>query len=296
MTNVSANNTASDDFSAANPLLVPAAKRVRSPKTTQTVVGRTITTAPVKPSPVVDRRHWFVRWLARDEAIGMVISLSIHATALLVLGLIVMSGVNKPETINLWGVVGESQDAGNGTEIDTALPGDTGEAAMEEMTSLAQPLESLSSSSQLPEMGRVGASGLAGLGGAGGGNGDGEGGTGISLGAGVGKVPGHAQTKGSFTAWADPRDPKPDENYHIVIQVRLPSGVKKYRAADLTGRVIGTDGYRQPIRFDPTEQTDVEEGVVELRIFVPGGARKVRDTVKVESKVLREKQTFEIEF
>lgn len=293
---MSANNTASDDFSAANPLLGPAAKRIRSPKTTQSAVARTVTTPPAKPNTVVDRRHWFARWLSRDEAIGMVISLSLHATVLLVLGLIVMAQVNKPETINIWGLVGDSQDAGNGMEIDTALPGDTGDAATEELTNLAQPLESLASSSQLPEMGRIGASGLGGLGGAGGGSGDGEGGTGISLGSGIGKVPGHAQTKGSFTAWADPRDPKPDENYHIVIQVRLPSGVKKYRAADLTGRVIGTDGYRQPIRFDPTEQTDVEDGVVELRIFVPGGARKVRDTVKVESKVLREKQTFEIEF
>ena len=60
--------------------------------------------------------------------------------------------------------------------------------------------------------------------------------------------------------------------------------------------MIGTDGYKQPIHFEPTVQLDVEEGAVEIRITVPGAAQKVRDTIRVESKLLREKQTFEIEF
>ena len=244
------------------------------------------------PKKVLDRRHWFVRMLSRDEAIGMLISLAIHTVVLLTLGLVIMSNVSKQETINLWGLLGESEQAGTDMVIDTALPGDAGESAIQEMTNIAQPLESLSSGSDIPEMVRVGLSGSGG----GKGAGDGEGGSGISLGVAGPKIPGHAQTKGSFTAWADPRDPKPGQKYDIVIQVRLPSSVKKFRAADLTGRVIGTDGYKQPIHFEPTVQLDVEEGAVEIRITVPGAAQKVRDTIRVESKLLREKQTFEIEF
>ena len=58
----------------------------------------------------------------------------------------------------------------------------------------------------------------------------------------------------------------------------------------------GTDGYKQVIRFKRDETFTVVDGIVQVRIRVPGADRLVRDTIRVESKVLREKQTIEIEF
>ena len=86
------------------------------------------------------------------------------------------------------------------------------------------------------------------------------------------------------------------EDYDIVIQVKLPPNVTKYRGSDISGNVIGTDSYRQAIRLKASELLPVVDGVVQIRIHVPGGGRLVRDTIRVESKILREKQTFEIEF
>ena len=53
------------------------------------------------------------------------------------------------------------------------------------------------------------------------------------------KVPasGLAVTKGSFTAFTIPAQPKPRESYKIVIEVRLPENVRKYRVSDLSGEV-----------------------------------------------------------
>ena len=85
-------------------------------------------------------------------------------------------------------------------------------------------------------------------------------------------------------------------SYEIVIQFRLPTNVKTYRSSDLTGMVVGTDGYKQVIRFRRDEALNVRDGSVQVRIRVPGAERLVRDTIRVESKVLREKQTIEIEF
>ena len=235
-----------------------------------------------------DDRHWLVRWISRHSTISILVSLAVHAVVLATLAFIYISQVTFQDTINLWGVVGENEEVGSEMVIDTALPIDAGESAPLQMTDVSKSLESMGSGSSVPEMVRVGMGGK--------GSGGGEGGNGTSMGVPSLKIPGHAQTKGSFSAWTDPRDPKPNENYSIVIQMRLPTNVKKFRGSDLSGLVTGTDRYRQEIRFKSTDQFPVENGVVELRIVVPGGALRVRDTIRIESKLLREKQTFEIEF
>ena len=61
---------------------------------------------------------------------------------------------------------------------------------------------------------------------------------------------GKAVTKGSFTAWTVPKDPKPGQDYKIVIQIKVPETVKRYRIADLSGRVIGTDKYTLDIPYE----------------------------------------------
>jgi hypothetical protein len=120
---------------------------------------------------------------------------------------------------------------------------------------------------------------------------------------------GFAVTKGSFTAWAEPNAPKPGQRYLIVIEVRLPNDIKRYRTADLVGEVKGSDKYRQRIPYDKVAPTasaastteglkiinrssvlDVVNNKVQLIIRVPGAARMVRDTISIRSRRLREEQ------
>jgi hypothetical protein len=109
-------------------------------------------------------------------------------------------------------------------------------------------------------------------------------------------VPEHAVTKGSFSAWTVPEDPEPGMPYRIVIQVRLPDKIDVYRPADLRGMVIGTDGYRQSIYIRKREPVPVVDNTVQFELRVPGASKLVRDTIRVESRILREKQVLEIVF
>ncbi len=107
-------------------------------------------------------------------------------------------------------------------------------------------------------------------------------------------------TKGSFTAWTEPQDPKPNEDYSIVILIRLPERVNKYRVSDLSGQVIGTDRYRQSIpgaeMLRTTTYLPVQQGMAQIVVKVPGAARLVKDTIRLKSKLLNEEQDLEIEF
>lgn len=109
-------------------------------------------------------------------------------------------------------------------------------------------------------------------------------------------VSGKAITKGSFTVWTIPEDPEPGQNYHIIIQVKLPDRIKKYRRSDLSGTVIGTDGYRQYLPGVKRGYLPVKGNKAQVAIFVPAAASLVRDTIEVRSKILSEKQNLEIVF
>ncbi len=133
-----------------------------------------------------------------------------------------------------------------------------------------------------------------------GGNGLGDGGDGSGgLGSVAGniRVPPSAITKGSFTVWTEPEKPRPNLNYEIVIQVQLSREIKGYRLRDLTGLVTGTDHYEKVIKFKSTERRPVKDGVVQVRITIPGAREKmVKDTIRVHSDILKEEQTIEIVF
>ena len=128
------------------------------------------------------------------------------------------------------------------------------------------------------------------------GNGDGgKDGDGKGLGFAMPKS-GKAITKGSFTVWTVPQDPAPGQNYLIIIQVKLPKKITRYRRSDLKGTVVGTDGYKQYIPGVRRGYLPVKENKVQLAIFVPAAASLVRDKIEVRSKILKEKQSLEIEF
>ncbi len=144
-------------------------------------------------------------------------------------------------------------------------------------------------------------------------DGEGDDGGGILL-----KIPeqGFAVTKGSFTAFTIPATPAPMKPYRIVIEVRLPGDVSKYRVSDLKGEVIGTDGYKQLLPYDKntpsasrapaangketvinsSSSIDVINNRVQIIIVVPGARNLVKDRIKIRSKRLREDQELTLTF
>ena len=127
---------------------------------------------------------------------------------------------------------------------------------------------------------------------------------------------GFAVTKGSFTAFTIPATPQPLKPYRIVIEVRLPGDVKKYRVSDLKGEVIGTDGYKQLLPYDrnapsasrapaangkevvieSSTSIDVINNRVQIIIVVPGARNLVKDRIKIRSRRLREDQELTLTF
>ena len=229
-----------------------------------------------------------LRWVHSASMAGVLTSLVVHTVVVSVLAVLVFHSASINAGLDIIGALDPNADASADFVLGDTSPLDPGkDASPMEFPDMSQlvsnekgafdPAESLRGS----------------VGGTGKGSGDGgEDGMGLP----ALKIPGYAVTKGSFSAWTDPRDPEPGLAYHIVIQFRLPPEVKTYRGSDLTGMVIGTDGYKQAIRLSRTEVFPVRDGVVQVRIHVPGAAKLVRDTIRIESKVLREKQVIEIEF
>ncbi|MDB4423395.1 hypothetical protein N9276_02315, partial [Rhodopirellula sp.] len=121
----------------------------------------------------------------------------------------------------------------------------------------------------------------------------------------------NAVSKGSFTAWTVPKNPRPLQNYRIVIEINLPQEVKGYYPRDLSGVVVGTDSYKQTLPFSPgtvTRQSGstrplskfkritVRKHKVQFLVPVPGAARLVRDRITLRSKLLKEEHSLELVF
>ena len=126
---------------------------------------------------------------------------------------------------------------------------------------------------------------------------------------------GLAVTKGSFTAWTDPAHPEPGQFYQIIIEMRLPDRIKRYRLSDLSGAVIGTDRYRQSLPFDQNSPgaarvtggapyksvrrntiVNMTGTKLQLAIRVPGAPRLVKDRIRIKSRRLREEQELVLVF
>ncbi len=229
------------------------------------------------------------RWVRSATMAGVLVSFLVHAVAVSVLAVLVIGGPKLHRALDIFGVLSDPNDKLSDIELDSAMPFDPGQDAapleFPDMVQLASP-ESSAFDPGDSIRGAVGGKG----------RGSGEGGEGESMALPAVNIPKYAVTKGSFSAWTDPRDPIPGISYEIVIQFRLPANVKTYRGSDLSGMVTGTDGYKQAIKFNRGQAFDVQDGSVQVRIRVPGAAQLVRDTIRIESKLLREKQMIEIEF
>ncbi|MBS0203402.1 MAG: hypothetical protein JSS49_10915 [Planctomycetes bacterium] len=230
-----------------------------------------------------------LRWLRSSAMAGILVSLLVHTVILSVLAILVIGGTSLRPGLELFGVMADPNVPVADLVLDSAMPVDPGKEAapleFPDMTKLIS-TEKAEFNPSTSLNGAVGGTGSE----------SGEGGEGRGMSVPALNIPKYAVTKGSFSAWTDPKDPEPGFSYQIVIQFRLPANVKTYRGSDLTGMVIGTDGYKQAIRLSKNETFKVQDGSVQIRQVVPGAAKLVRDTIRVESKLLREKQVLEIEF
>jgi hypothetical protein len=228
------------------------------------------------------------RWIHSASMAGVLTSVLFHTVMMSVLAVLVIHGATRQQSVEISSVLDDSEGDEFGVEIDTKMEDPGSEAAPEEFADLSALLSSENSFD--PSDAVRGVPGGNGNGTGSGGEGDGQ----MALPA--VNIPKYAVTKGSFSAWTEPRDPEPGISYEIVIQYKLPRNVKVYRSSDLTGMVIGTDGYKQAIKFSRNQTLDVKDGEVQVRIRVPGAQKLVRDTIRIASKVLREQQVIEIEF
>ena len=151
----------------------------------------------------------------------------------------------------------------------------------------------------------------------------GEGGSKTGSGGGFRMLePKNAVRKGSFTAWTIPiaqrfgekpqagDSPRPGQPYFIAIQVKLPERRRTYKVSDLSGKIVGTDGYVQLIpamayvqerdgkitRANVGRLLPIVDGVAQILIKVPGAEALVKDTIAIKSRTLKEEQTLLLVF
>lgn len=107
-----------------------------------------------------------------------------------------------------------------------------------------------------------------------------------------------AVTKGSFTVWTEPNDPKPGEKYKIWIEIKLPKDLERFPRCDLSGTVTGTDGYKDFFggSNEPGSLPVTNQKVRYHALTVPGAATLVKDVIRIQSKLLDEEQQVELKF
>lgn len=228
------------------------------------------------------------RWLIGFAGMGYGVSLLIHAVALTVLSLLMIRGMIGDDAVSTLVSVGEEEHL---QFEELIVPSVELDAASDDL--LEQQLQPVVSPAELtaPPL-NLDESLAKALGQQDGGELPGSGG---QLQFSMPKS-GKAVRKGSFTAWTVPEDPKPGESYLIIIQIQLPSATRRYPRSDLSGMVIGTDGYEQVIPESAAGYLPVHDGMTQLVVKVPGAYALVRDSIRIESKLLKEKQSLEIVF
>jgi len=236
-----------------------------------------------------------LQWLSSSAGRGTLLSLMFHLLFLGLLACWTLRHVEAPVPLSTW-VFQETREPFDNLDSITVLMGGipdeietvpSGWLVGDLSTKISEPtIEPFGTT--IPQQAG------SGLDASGTGGGGATGGTG-GIGAGK-KRPEYAVTKGSFTVWTAPKDPEPGEDYQVIIEVQLPAQIRRYPVRDLSGEIIGTDGWRQPIPGEKQGYVGVEENRARLEFRVPGAPRLVRDVVEVRSRILKEQQTLKIVF
>lgn len=232
----------------------------------------------------------FVEWFQSGEPRAYAVSFALHLLVLASLSFVLIRNTDGP--IGFSTLIGFNGDDAELLPLDNAETTIELEGGQSAADSTVDPLADYLSSTDMP--GQLDADLLAAFGqgiGEGKGNHNGNG-TGTGGGFAMPKT-GKFVTKGSFTAWTVPEDPKPGEGYSIVIQVDYSKVGKKSRWGDVTGSVAGTDGYRK--NFDSKNAIYISKAG-QIIVKIPGAAENIRDVIKARSEILNESQQLEIVF
>lgn len=249
------------------------------------------------------------RWLVSNDAFGYATSLALHLILLVLLSIWFVDEVGSG-TFSTLASQSDNESIEFDKLLDTRMDLAGGETQVQQLPELAV-VEAPDSELQLP----IDTDLLLQN------SGDFEGEAEEGDDSGTGYSPpsgGNAVTKGSFTVWAEPVNPGVNEPYTIFIRVRLPDRKWRYRANDLSGIVLGTDAHEQRIPWDPrwpgaalkTKRNGegklplpingylpVKQRHALLMVRVPGARiPKTEDTIVIESKLLKERQTLRIVF
>jgi hypothetical protein len=110
------------------------------------------------------------------------------------------------------------------------------------------------------------------------------------------KHPEHAVIQGNFTVWTVPAMPTPGEPYSIIIEIRYPKHLKRYPSNDISGVVVGTDGYRKT--FPGSIHTTYRrlDHTVQITVPVVGGQSISRDTIYIQSRILRQRRVLLLDY
>lgn len=264
--------------------------------------------------PTLSPKDRILIWLASFTATGYLVSFLLHSTLLTIMAIVIVGGIQGKDDFSTLASLDDKDSLALNGPLDTRIEEAAGGKTTE--FNIMQPVKNMTGENE-STLKEIEADVSAHLG-----KGEGEtDGDGKGTGGGEFKFKpmGNAVTVGSFTAWTVPKDPDLNEDYLIIIQVKLPYSYKstRYRASDLSGLVVGTDDHRQAIPWDvrwpnstftanangeirPVTKKDylpVKNRVSQLIVKVPGSKiPATRDTIKLESKVLKEKHTLEIVF
>ncbi|MCA9019589.1 MAG: hypothetical protein KDA74_05575, partial [Planctomycetaceae bacterium] len=187
-----------------------------------------------------------VIWLASFSATGYLISLLFHSTALTLMAIVIVGGMQGDDNTPTLASIEEEQNFSLNGPLDTRIEEAGGQTTE---FNIMQPVKTMTGENEntVEEIEEDFSAHIGKGTGDSEGDGSGEGGGEFKL-----KPMGNAVTAGSFTAWTVPKDPDLNEDYLIIIQVKLPVSYKstRYRASDLSGLVLGTDDHRQAIPWD----------------------------------------------
>lgn len=266
--------------------------------------------------PLFSLKQKFILLLASFMTAGFIISFLFHSTILTIMAIVIVGGLPGNDDLSTLLRLDDEESFVLNGPLDTRIDEETGGKTTE--FNIMQPVKTVigENESTLKEIEEEFSAHIGK--GEGDDNGDGKGNGGGDF---KFKPKGNAVTAGSFTAWTVPKDPDLNEDYLIIIQVKLPYTYKstRYRASDLKGIVLGTDNHRQTIPWDvrwpnstfssnavgdirpvtkgSKSYLTVKNRTAQLIVKVPGSqVPATRDTIKIESKVLKEKRTLEIEF
>lgn len=313
----------------------------KTPRTSPPPAPRPRTAQAIEPpkdngqNDLVVESSWgrFWQYLNGEAGAGYLLSFVIHLVLLGLLAIPVIQELQKNEelttiiagedVITESGIIGDSLNTGLELALPEPSPGtdmgapellQLGPSAIAAMDVSPDELEGLKSSAG-------GAAGDA-LGAGGGKKGTGGSGNSIRV-----ADPSNAVRAGSFSVWAWPisgkdlkgnwrhdepgSSPKVGQEYHIVIRFKVPNNLTRIPLHHFSGKVEGTDGYRQELpqngyyfnaRGELTkartgQYIPVVDGIAELLILVPAASKAlVRDTINVKSKTINEEQTIELVF